>query len=150
MAVPVELPAQEIEIAIDSRLENVALLGSAVSGIAALLGWNESERFNLELCAVEAATNCVRHAYGGEAGHPVRLRIRVDGGRLEMRVADRGRPVPEEQRAPPAPAFDPDDPATYAEGGRGLFLLRALMDEVAFLREDGWNVVLLARRQSAP
>jgi serine/threonine-protein kinase RsbW len=140
-------PRQEIELIVESRLDNVALLGAAVSGIASLLGWNDSERFNLELCAVEAATNCVRHAYGGEAGHPVRLRIRIDGERFELRIADRGRPIPQERRARPVLADDPSDPATFAEGGRGLFLMHALMDEVAFLREDGWNVLSLVRQR---
>ncbi|HZF09394.1 MAG TPA: ATP-binding protein [Thermoanaerobaculia bacterium] len=143
-----DLPTREVELSIDSRLENVALLGAALSGIAAGLGFGESERYHLELCLVEAASNSVRHAYGGEPGHPVRLRIMVDAERIEMRIADRGLPVPPEHRtSPELVEVDPSDLSRLGEGGRGMFLMHTLMDEITFGVEDGWNVLSLTKRR---
>jgi serine/threonine-protein kinase RsbW len=144
-----------IELLIDSRLENLDLLGGAVGGIASALGLDETERYHLELCAVEAASNSIRHAYRGASGQPVRVRVVASDAGLELRIADRGTPVPLERRIPPRsvePTPDlPDAPDAelLEEGGRGLFLMFTLMDEVAFGLEEGWNFVALTKRRPA-
>jgi serine/threonine-protein kinase RsbW len=147
-----KVPHHEIELSIDSRLENLDLLGGAVSGVAAALGFGEIERYHLELCAVEAVSNSILHAYHGAAGKPVRVRIVVEAERIELRIADQGTPVPEDRRAPPRSVEPdpeaPDAPETLTEGGRGLFLMFTLMDEVAFGLEEGWNFVSLSKRRS--
>jgi len=148
MASPTENPIHAIELWIDSRIENLDLLGAAVSGIAVSLGFDECERYNLELCAVEAVSNSICHAYDSVPGFPVRVRIVVDAERIEMRVADQGTPIPEDRRAPPDLEVDPANLDALLEGGRGVFLMHELMDEVAFGTEDGWNFVMLAKRRS--
>jgi serine/threonine-protein kinase RsbW len=148
MTQPTELPVPGIELWMDSRLENLDLLGGAVGGIAAALGFGESERYHLELCAVEAVTNSIRHAYHGVPGLPVRVRLVASAERLELQIADRGTPIPEARRAPPDRLdVDVADPQSLLEGGRGLFLMHATMDEVSFRCEDGWNLVVLAKRR---
>jgi len=145
MALPTERPAHAIELWIDSRLESLDLVGAAVSGIASSLGFDESGSYHVELCVIEAVSNSIRHAYHGKPGYPVRVRIAVDAERLEIRIADQGTPMPEERRAPPSLEVDPANPEAISEGGRGIFLLHTLMDEVAFEREDGWNLVILSK-----
>jgi serine/threonine-protein kinase RsbW len=137
--------AREVSMRIDSRLENVALIGVALQRIAEELGFGESESYNLELCLVEALTNSIRHAYGGEPGHPVTARFTVLDEQLELRVLDEGAAVPEEKRVPHDPDFDPDDLASVPEGGRGIFLIHALMDRVEYLREGAANVLLMIK-----
>lgn len=145
---PPESPSK-IELGIDSRLEDVALVGVAVGAIAGLLGYDESERFSWELCVVEAASNSIRHAYAMAAGHPVRVRIEIQPSRVEIRVADQGLPVPLDRRRPPEPS-EAGDPGELAESGRGIPLMHQLMDEVEFGEEEGWNVVTLAKRRPSP
>jgi len=147
MASPAEPSAHAIELCIDSRLDNLDLLGAAVSGLAASLGFDESERYHLELCAVEAVSNSILHAYRGVPGRPVRVRITVSDERIEMRVADQGTPIPEERRAPADLEVDPADLDGLTEGGRGIFLMHSLMDEVTFGVEDGWSFVALTKRR---
>jgi len=145
MALPAEKPAHAIELWIDSRLDSLDLVGAAVSGIASSLDFDASGSYHIELCVIEAVSNSIRHAYHGKPGHPVRVRLAVDAERLEIRIADQGTPMPEERRAPPALEVDPANPEAISEGGRGIFLLHTLMDEVAFEREDGWNLVILSK-----
>jgi serine/threonine-protein kinase RsbW len=145
MALPTERPVHAIELEIDSRLDNLDLLGAAVRAVASSLGFDESGSYEVELCAVEAVSNSIRHAYHGTPGHRVRVRLVVDPERIEMRVADQGTPIPEERRAPPNLDVDPADPDAIQEGGRGVFLMHALMDEVSFGSEDGWNFVTLSK-----
>jgi serine/threonine-protein kinase RsbW len=122
---------REIELRIDSRLDQVALVGLCVERIAREAGLGEGDAYSVELCVVEAVSNAIRHAYRGEKGHHVWTRVRLGGSRLEIRIEHEGIPLPEEKRHPPSLAdFDPEDPATIPAGGRGLFLIHSLMDEV--------------------
>jgi len=141
------MPDHGIELWIDSRLENLDLLGAAVRGIAASLGLDEEGCYHFELCAVEAVSNSIRHAYQGVPGQPVRTQIAADAERIELRVADRGTPIPDALRVPPRLEVDPLNLDAIQEGGRGIFLMHELMDEVSFHGEDGWNVVALAKRR---
>lgn len=145
MDIPTETPVHSIELWIDSRLDNLDLLGAAVSGVVSSLGFDDTERYHVELCVIEAVSNSIRHAYHCVAGHPVRLRVVVHAQRIEISIADRGTPIPEERRAPPRLEVDPADLDAVSEGGRGIFLMHALMDEVTFGSEDGWSYVTLSK-----
>ncbi|MGZ4150786.1 MAG: SpoIIE family protein phosphatase, partial [Actinomycetota bacterium] len=78
----------------------------------------------------EAAANAIEH---GASGGEVVVAIEVRGEDLEMRVHDRGR----WQERPSA-----------GDRGRGLLLMRALMDDVQVERADGGTTVTLRRRVS--
>jgi anti-sigma regulatory factor (Ser/Thr protein kinase) len=66
---------------------------------------------------------------------------RVQAGGLEVRIRDRGRPFD----IAAAPDLPPD---ALREGGRGVFLIRRLMDEVESCPSDeGGNELRLFRRR---
>ncbi len=83
------------------------------------------------LAGSEAAANCVEHAYRRHATGQILMRARVAGGSVELEIADTGR-----WRASPAPG----------DRGRGLGMMRALMDDVAVRTDAGGTVVRMARR----
>lgn len=90
---------------------------------------------DVEIAVTEACANVVRHAEGVE-DYEVRVEIGVDGCAIE--VADLG------------PGFDePPDAAGDAESGRGLQLMRALMDEMQFVREDDRTRIRLTKHWPA-
>jgi serine/threonine-protein kinase RsbW len=101
----------------------LAALRSAVSRAArtAGVGAERAERF--AVAVNEAATNTIVHAGGtGE------VTVGVDGrGGLYARVVDRGPGLPSE------PVLDPPEPERI--GGRGVWLIRQLVDAVRI--EDG-------------
>ena len=87
----------------------------------------------------EAATNAVLYGSGG--GHPVEVTVRVQGEWAELSVLDRG----------PAPGTaDDPGPTTDTEaarlGGRGLWLMGRLVDEVRLERVEHGTRVTLRRR----
>jgi serine/threonine-protein kinase RsbW len=137
-----------IDLTIDSRLENLALVGVASRAVAAVAGFDPAACGEVELCVMEAATNSIRHAYEGRPGHEVRVRLAARDGRLEVEVRDRGRALPVERlsRPPELAEPDPDDAGSLAESGRGHFLMVRLMDDVRFEHADGENVVRMGRR----
>jgi anti-sigma regulatory factor (Ser/Thr protein kinase) len=94
---------------------------------------------DLLLALNEAATNAV--LYGSGSGKPVEVAIHVQKGWAEVSVLDRG-PV---QRALSGrgPGIEPEI-ARY--GGRGLWLMGRLVDEVRLERVDLGTRVTLRRR----
>ncbi|HLA76783.1 MAG TPA: ATP-binding protein [Vicinamibacteria bacterium] len=134
-----------VELSIDSRLEEVASVGEAVSRACREAGISEGDAYNVELAVVEAVSNSVRHAYRGEAGHRVEVRLSLAADGVEVRILDDGLPVPEASRRPKPIEFDPEDPLSISEGGRGTFLIHSLMDRVVYGSEGGRNLLLLAK-----
>ena len=143
-----QAPAMEpraITLIIDSRLENLALLGIATRGASRELGLDDADASRVELCVVELATNCIRHAYRGEPGHSVSVRLVARAQELEVAVIDEGTPVPVERQGPPPAPPDPIDVQSIAEGGRGIYLVYQLMDTVSYECEGARNVVRLTK-----
>lgn len=100
-------------------------------------------RFNLRVGVTEAIANAVLH--GGEAGNRrVRVELRAQPGEIRVRVSDAGAGFD------PAAVPDPRLPANISKSaGRGVFIMRALMDEVSYGR-DGSSVTLVLRDPSPP
>ena len=88
----------------------------------------------------EAVSNAIRH--GSAGGGLVEVSLRVDGGWIEMRVRDQG-PTP---RLPRLPG---EAPPALATGGRGLWLILQLVDEVR-LERAGDGIKLYLRRRAVP
>lgn len=95
-------------------------------------------RFNLRIGVTEAIANAV--LYGGADGNKrVRVELRAEPGEIRVRVSDAGTGFD------PAGVPDPRLPANLSKStGRGIFIMRALMDEVSYGR-DGSSVTLVLR-----
>jgi serine/threonine-protein kinase RsbW len=88
----------------------------------------EQKRLEIDLAVQEALVNAVVHGCNNDRSKEVRCRLQSDPlGRIVITVTD------------PGPGFSPDslsDPKhqenLYADHGRGVYLIRQLMDEVSF------------------
>jgi serine/threonine-protein kinase RsbW len=137
-----------IRLVLDSRLENVVLVGGAVRGIADTLSMDGTTRYLLELCVVEAVNNAIKHAYHTEAGHLVEVEIRCDPDRLTFKICDTG-----ESLIPAAVApfcFNPLNVEALPERGMGIFILNNVMDEVRYETISGRNILTLVKYLKPP
>jgi len=131
----------------DSSLACTELLTRAVRGMVAAAGLAPRACAHVELAVAEAVNNVVRHAYHGEAGHPVELVFTLEQGRFTIEVTDEGTAMP--PRPAPVFDFDPADIASLPEGGMGLYLIHSVMDEVEYRSRDGRNSLFMRRRLAA-
>ncbi len=138
---------RRIVLRCDSRLDHVELLARAVRGILAPAGMAPQDCARVELALVEAANNCIRHAYGLQAGHLLEVTCTLDDDRLTVEVSDEGTPMPE--RPKPLLDFDPTDIANLPTGGMGLFLIRSVMDQVEYTSVNGRNTLAMTKRLAA-
>ncbi|GKT10914.1 ATP-binding protein [Desulforhabdus sp. TSK] len=132
-----------IKLTIESKLENVPLVGGAVRGIAGALSMDEISGYHMELCVVEAVTNATKHAYSLEAGHSVEINILRFPDRITFQVCDRGKSLDPAKVRPLE--FDPDQLETVPERGMGLFIMHSLMDEVRYETDGGLNMLTMSK-----
>lgn len=129
-----------IRLTIDSRIDQVHMIGLAIKGICASIPMTDEDTYQTELCIVEAVNNAVEHGYRNEAGHEVCVDATVDGRALTLRVLDRGVPLDwesvQERRS---------DATLLDEGGRGFLIMESYMDRVSYTRVGDENVLTLVK-----
>lgn len=93
-------------------------------------------RLNFRVSLTEALSNAMLYGNRGEPDKRVRVEVTVGPRRITARITDEGRGFD------PTDVPDPTRPENLCEpGGRGLFLMRKLMDEVHY--NDRGNCVTL-------
>lgn len=113
----------------------VSGVSDAVSGTLAEWGVPEEKRMEIELAVQEALVNAAVHGCKNDPTKEVRCRLQRDHqGRVVITVTDPGSGFSPESIADPKRAE-----SLYADHGRGVYLIRQLMDEVQF--EQGGNQI---------
>lgn len=107
------------------------------------LGVHQDSTDDIALAVTEACANVVQHAGTDD---DFEVRVTVDGTECRIEVADTGRGIDDPALA--SLAVDDQDPLTH---GRGIGLMRILVDELDFaLDEEGTTVVLVKRLELLP
>jgi serine/threonine-protein kinase RsbW len=116
-----------IDLDLPNDAESVPLCRRLVRTALREAGVHQEKAADIELVVSEATTNAVRHA---EGGNRYRVLVEISPECLTLQVADQGDGFTREQIADP----DPEQP-----GGRGLWLMEQLADEVAYydIADDG-------------
>ena len=92
------------------------------------------------LASDEATNNVIRHAHNNDSGLTVRIECVLGADHIEVRLLDEGEPFD-------LSAVPPLDPGELRIGGRGVYLMRTLMDEVICQpRGPRGNVLRLIKR----
>lgn len=134
---------RRIRLTVDSRLEEVFLVGLAVRGICAYTSLTETEASQMENCVVEVVNNAIKHSYHLQPGHDVGITISLYPGRIEFSVGNTGEPMKSREAA--RMDFDPKNVRALPEGGMGLYIVRSVMDEVTHQCLDGVNTVSMCK-----
>jgi len=97
------------------------------------------DEMRVRLCLDEALLNAVMHGCQYDAAKTVRVRAYAGAGKWSVLVEDPGKGFKEEDLPDPNAAEN-----LLEESGRGILLMRSLMDEVSYWR--GGSAVLLSRK----
>ncbi|WP_162844222.1 ATP-binding protein [Sinobacterium caligoides] len=103
----------------------------------------------LELCIAEVANNSIRHAYQLQSGQPIWLAAKVEQHRLNIQVIDRGMSLPWWRLSQQLDweQVQVENPDSWAVDGRGLQIVRDLMDEVSYDSIEGNNIFTMTMRR---
>ena len=124
---------------LDSTLESVDSAEAWAIEIAQKAGVNEDDLAKISMAVRESMVNAVVHGNQYSANKKVRVSVTRSAGRFTITIADEGK------------GFDPDtvpDPLAtenlMRSSGRGIFLIRAFMDEFQVRRlEPGMEVTMV-------
>jgi serine/threonine-protein kinase RsbW len=133
----------DVRLTFPARADYLLLARLALSGLARAYPIEAELLADLKLAVTEACGNSVRHAYADGDG-PVTVVFSVDDSKLEMSVEDEGTGVH-------LPAVDEWTLPEHLEGGMGMAIIRAVVDEVEIDDgPDGRGTVLRMTKYLSP
>ncbi|WP_042476928.1 anti-sigma B factor RsbW [Bacillus ndiopicus] len=140
-----------IEIRVPAKPQYVSVIRLTISGLALRVGFTYDEIEDLKIATGEAVTNVVHHAYHDTEEGEVVIGCALFDNKIEIMVADYGNSFNfEEVKSKIGPYNENEKISMLREGGLGLYLMEALMDEVKVNNEGGVTVFMtkyVAREQ---
>jgi anti-sigma regulatory factor (Ser/Thr protein kinase) len=128
----------EVEIVVPSHPRWLRMVRTVVQEFVAEMGCDPKERHDIALAVGEAVSNVIKHSYKGNPDNKLTLVCRDHDDSFEVEIRDRG-----EAYDPHAKPMRP--PEEIRVGGRGVYLMRALMDEVEYHRAGDVNCVRMKK-----
>ena len=135
---------QRVSYRMESTLESVNKAEEMADQIASQAGFDEDTRGGISMAVREAMINGILHGNAYDPAKHVNLTFEQNGQELIVTVVDQGKGfIPDEVPDPLAPEN------LLKQSGRGIFLMRAFMDEVRFRKlNPGTEITLIKRLQS--
>lgn len=127
----------EMHIPADTRY--LSLVRRGVRSLAESMGFPREDVADVEVAVSEAVTNSVEHGSGAESGPDVVVKCRAFIDLLEVEIVDQGLV----ESLPPG-----EQPAPVEERGRGVMMMRALMDECEDCRTDSGITVRMTKQKA--
>ena len=121
--------ADRFTISVPGKAEYVGTVRMAVSHIASKIGFDIEAIDDIKVAVSEACTNIIVHAEGGE-GFNYEVIVDIEENGLTITVEDSGVGFGLEEYITPVPGES-------RGSGLGIFIIRALMDEVDIYTEPG-------------
>ena len=130
-----------LTIASDLRL--LALVRAFIDGICQVAGCDDSTTHAVVMATDEAVNNIMRHAHQGRPDATLQIQCFLHDDCIEVRLLDEGAPFD-------LASVPHLDPAELRVGGRGVFLMRSLMDELSCQpRGECGNTLRMVKRSSS-
>ncbi len=98
---------------------------------------------DLNLCLDELLNNTISYGYDDRQPHSIVVNLELNGGLLAAEIQDDGKPFDLRKASPAVPSGNLKSRKT---GGLGVRFVKALMDEVAYMRAGRHNVVRIRKK----
>jgi anti-sigma regulatory factor (Ser/Thr protein kinase) len=131
--------ATRVELRLAARLDEVSALAEELRRLCRDAAVREELVSDLELAAVEAATNVVLHALHDRPDASFTAAIELTAGQIAVELADGGPAMEPGVLERPLP----DDP--LSDNGRGMAIIRSYADGVSYAREANVNRLRLTK-----
>ena len=119
------MAGKRVSLTLESTLESVSSAEESATRFAAGAGFDEDEIARISMAVREATINAVLHGNAYDPAKKVGFQVECTADSLVITITDQGRGL-EPDKIP-----DPLAPENLLkQSGRGIFLIRAFMDEV--------------------
>ncbi len=140
-----DMTAKKVSYTFESTLETINHAEEHASRIATAAGFSEDDTMSIAMAVREAAVNAVLHGNAYDPGKKVTLAFEQDDKDLTIVVRDQGKGVDVESIPDP---LAPEN--LMKQSGRGIFLMRSLMDEVQIKASETGTEVKLVKHFHGP
>jgi serine/threonine-protein kinase RsbW len=128
-------------LTLPSELRMLSVARAFVEAVAQVNGLDKATTHAIVLATGEAVSNIIRHAHQSRPDAQLEIRCYLRADAFEVAFLDEGEPFDISQ----VPQLDPTE---LRVGGRGVFLMRALMDElVCEPRAERGNTLRMVKRR---
>lgn len=133
-----------IEMQLPSRLGYEKVAMDAAGAAAKLIGFHSARIEDLRTAVSEACINAMEHAHEFNSAMKVIVALNLEDGQLKIDIADQGAGTPPKVESPD---IEKKFAGEQESRGWGMFLIKALMDEVQFnVKSDKGNVTRMVIR----
>ncbi|WP_439880842.1 ATP-binding protein [Pontibacter sp. MBLB2868] len=120
----------QVKIQIPSLIENIRVIESFIDNSKDEFEFEDDIYGNIMVAVTESVNNAIRHGNKFDKDKNVYLTLQVEQNQLSFEIEDEGPGFDYENLPDPTAPENLENP-----GGRGIFLMRNLCDEVNFLNE---------------
>jgi serine/threonine-protein kinase RsbW len=125
-----------ISVQIPSIADNIRMIESFIDNAKERFHLNEDIYGNIMIAVTEAVNNAIKHGNQSDSSKNVHLSLSLDENLLRFIIKDEGPGFDHHSLPDPTASENIDKP-----GGRGIFLMRHLSDDVNF-KDNGRTVEL--------
>jgi anti-sigma regulatory factor (Ser/Thr protein kinase) len=133
---------REYQFRVKSSVAQLEKVRKWAAYIARALGFDERAVFEVELSVYEACANVIEHAYANNPDNYIDLKITVELERLVVTIRDEGGTFE-------ASSLKEKNIAkiieTEQDGGLGMHIIEACMDEILYRRQGNENILELVK-----
>ena len=132
---------------IATDLDELQKVNAAIEELAEEENWSPDVTFQIGLAVEELGVNIVNYGHNDDKAHEIKIVISSEDEAITIEIEDDGHAF--------NPLVDAPEPDLEAEvedrtgGGLGIYLVRSMMDEVHYQRQEDKNCLTLVKRRTS-
>ena len=130
--------SQRMEVTLETQLDSVDLAESIVMRVAESIGFSEEDIHKIGMSVREGVINAYNYGNQQDRRKKILMSVELAGEKMTVRVLDQGKGFDVSHVPDPL-----DEENLLRTSGRGLFLMRAFMDEFEVRRPQGGGAELV-------
>ena len=128
---------------IKSDVNELAKVATITEEICIRFGLIEDEIDDISIAVTEAVNNAIKHGNKEDSTKSIKIVFEVETDRIKIRIKDEGKGFQLEEVKDPR-----KNENLLKDDGRGILIMKALMDEVEVLSGNEGNVIQLVKKIS--
>ena len=132
---------------IANELDELQKINAAIEELAEEENWSPDVTFQIGLAVEELGVNIVNYGHDDDKAHEIKIVISSEDEAITIEIEDDGHAF-----NPLSDAPEPDLDAEVEDrtvGGLGIHLVRTMMDEVHYQRQQNKNCLTLVKRRDS-
>lgn len=137
--------SRRLSLSLSTKLDQLERIYEAVDDLGESEEWPPAMIYQIKLVLEELGVNIVKHGHDNDPDHQFEIVLDSDTDALTIELRDEGRPF-----NPLTDSPEPDVDSGLEDrpvGGLGIYLVRTMMDELSYRREDNHNILTIVKRK---